>query len=390
MIVKKLFPVLFIYCLLWSGDIFAQYSVIYEDTDPDETSICAWAKVDLAKSPGQHAQRIGSVYYTEEVQHLGREAFVRGENQNYVWIKAGDGSEGWINDEYLVKGGGTVVVLSDAPVYEKLKTPHSVTPHFFRAGEIAILTEFSDGWVKLTGQEKSKMGWIEGYSNLSVEDYDIEAAALLAEAFSLDDAENRRNEIRKIRNGRSYVSDEMKRVLDQAFNRTYGNTSEDVFDPNDPYYVDDVPFYTNDSGEDEFAKDSYPIDDLSSGGGSFNDDLGIGSAGSSNRFGFFEREVVDMESGQSYIRVTERGSIQPVKAKRPKSIYYAYHKSLPIGSTVLLEVPGTGKYIQLEIVARLKSNNKHMIGLGSEVIKAVYGETQAKNVPSASISYPKL
>ena len=383
---KKLSLVLFIGCLFLSGEIIAQTSVIYDDTESGEFSICAWSKVSLGEYPGERARTIGTVYFTEEVQHLGREAFVRGENQNYVLIKAGDGSEGWVNDQYLVKGGGTVVVLEDAPVYQKLKTPQSVSPYFFHAGEIAILTEFSDGWVKLTSLRKEKVGWIEGYDALSAEDYDIEAAALLAEANVAPDVDARRNEIRKIRNGRGHISEEMKRVLDQAFNRTYQKDDNYVFNDSDPYYNDnDVPFVND--GEDSFGYNTTPIDELdaySYDTGNNNSNVSRGS-----RFGIIEREVVDSQTGASYIRVTETGTVQPVKAKNPKSNYYAYHKTLPIGSTVLLEVPGTGKFIQLEVIARLKSSNKNMIGLGAEVIKAVYGVTQAKDVPYASISYPR-
>lgn len=113
------------------------------------------------------------------------------------------------------------------------------------------------------------------------------------------------------------------------------------------------------------------------------------TAPAGNPYAYQEREVVDMASGQAYIRVRETGTIQPVKAKKPASEYYAYHKSLPIGSKVLMAVPGTQMFIELEIIARLRSDNPHMIGLGGETIKAVFGEIAAKDVGSVSIEYPK-
>ena len=379
MIVKKQLLVLFTSFLLWGTPSLAQTDEIFIDTPVGEASICAWSKVGLREYPSESSRTLATIFFTEELSHLGREAFVRSERNNYVFVEAEDGTKGWINDMYLVKGGGTVVVLKNSPIYQKLNTPQSVTQKFFRAGEIAILTEFTDGWVKLTSHKKGKSGWVEGYDALSVEEYDIEAAALLAEASAENDIKRRRDEILAIRDGRSYVSNEMRQVLDEAINRTYGRPS--VPKEEDPaYYVDDIPYYAN--GEDAMATNASSYNRPSESTGAvpgFRGDV----------YSITEKEVVDMQTGRSYIRVIETGTIQPVKAKRPANIYYAYHKTLPKGSKILLEVPGTGKYVQLEVIAPLKSTNQHMIGLGPEIIKSVFGQTQAKNVPSATISYPK-
>ena len=377
MIVKKQLLVLFTSFLLWSPHTFAQSEEIFIDTQPGDVSICAWSKVGLKEYPAESARSVATIFFTEQLEHLGREAFVRNERNNYVFVQAEDGTKGWVNDLYLVKGGGTIVVLKRSPIYQKLNTPQSVTQNFFNAGEIAILTEFTDGWVKLTSHKKQKSGWVEGYDALSTEEYDIEAAALLAEAFTERNRNRRRDAILAIRDGRSYISNEMRGVLDAAVNRTYGTPS--VPKEDDPsYYVDDIPFYA--TGEDALATNA----------SSYNrPDNATNIPFRGDVYSITEKEVVDMQTGRSYIRVSETGTIQPVKAKRPKSIYYAYHKTLPVGSTVLLEVPGTDKFVQLEIVARLKSTNKHMIGLGKEILQAVYGESQAKNVVSATISYPK-
>ena len=379
MIVKKQLLVLFTSFLLWAPQSFAQSDEIFINTPVGEASICAWSKVGLREYPASSARTLATIFFTEELSHLGREAFVRSERNNYVYVEAEDGTKGWINDMYLVKGGGTVVVLKHSPIYQKLNTPQSVSQNFFKAGEIAILTEFTDGWVKLTSHKKEKSGWVEGYDALSVEEYDIEAAALMAEANAENNSQRRRDELLAIRDGRSYVSNEMRLVLDEAINRTYGRPV--VPKEEDPaYYVDDIPFYAN--GEDALATNasSYNRPDGTRGPSTtFDGDV----------YAISEKEVVDMQTGRSYIRVTETGTIQPVKAKRPSSIYYAYHKTLPKGTKILLEVPGTSQFIQLEVIAPLKATNKHMIGLGPEIIKAVYGETQAKNVSSATISYPK-
>lgn len=380
MSLKKRTSVLFIGFLAFYSLTFAQKKVFYDDfAVKGEYSVCAWDRADLFDSPGRNSDVIATVHFSEEVLHLGREAFVRGgENNNYVLVETEDGREGWINDQYFVTGGGNIVLLKNTSIFEKPSTPNSISKRSFRAGELAILTEFTSGWVKLTGKEKRKMGWVQGYDAISTQDHDIEAAALIDQALAERNVDDRRDELRKIRDSRSFLSPEMRQVIEIRLEESY-NTTRSNEDDEEEYYVDDndTDYYAE--GEDYFADKNENTEEFRS------DDRGTYQGGSYIK----EREVVDSNTGESYIRITETGTIQPVEAKNPRNIYYAYHKYLPKGSYVLLEVPGTKKFVKLEIIASLKQSNKHMIGLGAEVIKAVYGETQAKNVPSATISYPK-
>lgn len=383
---KKHTVVLFIGFLLLSSLAFAQKRIIYDDFAPKgEFSVCAWDRAELHSDPGTNADVVSSIYFSEEVMHLGREAFVRsGENSNYIWVETEDGKEGWVNDKYFVTGGGNVVLLKDKAIFAKPSTPNSISKYRFDSGELAILTEFANGWVKLTGKKKRKMGWVEGYDAISTEDYDIETAALIDKALANERIEDRREELRTIRDGRSFISPQMREVVDMKLDQSYRAPKKQVaYNDEGDIYIDDKDYRAE--GEDAFSQNGGGFDEGMDRGNSSRGNVTRSQQGSY----ISEREVVDMKTGESYIRVEETGTIQPVKAKNPKNIYYAYHKYLPKGTIVLLEVPGTSSYVPLEVIAPLKSTNKHMIGLGPEVIKAVYGETQAKNISSASISYPK-
>ena len=297
-----------------------------------------------------------------------------------------DGKEGWVNDKYFVTGGGNVVLLKDKAIFKKPSTPNSISKYGFQSGELAILTEFANGWVKLTGKKKRKMGWVEGYDAISTEDYDIETAALIDKALANERVEDRREELRIIRDGRSFISPQMREIVDKKLDQSYRSPKKQYTDNGEgDIYIDDRDFRSG--GEDAFSEKGDNFDEGMDRGYNGN---GRGSVTRSQQGTYIsEREVVDMQTGESYIRVEETGTIQPVKAKNPKNIYYAYHKYLPKGTIVLLEVPGTKSFVPLEIIAPLKSSNKHMIGLGPEVIKAVYGVVKAKEVQSVSISYPK-
>ncbi|GAB4412836.1 MAG: hypothetical protein OHK0039_19190 [Bacteroidia bacterium] len=364
----------------------AQEDVYYVNTFEGETSVCVWGNIILHEVPGRNSRNIGEIVYAEELTHLGKEALVRSEKRNYIWVRTRDGKTGWVNETYVVRNGGVVVVLTDATIYGRPETFSSATDQQFAAGEILVLSDFQNDWVFLTGIRKEKSGWIKGYEKLSVETGDIETATMLARAQAEPDLETRRSNLQKLMQFRSGATPEMMAVVRNAYNATLPQPAPTnpsarpaVDDQSLVYY--DVPFY--EGGEDAFSNatsrpaqtSAQPVMPLTPAPPAYQR---------------IEREVIDMETGKSYVRVYESGTIQPVKAKNPPSIYYCYHKTLPIGTKVLLSVPGyEGKYVPLEVIARLRPDNSHMLGLGGEVIKAVFGEIAAKDVASVTISYPQ-
>ncbi len=415
----RYFPTLWVLLSLFFlyRPLAAQPGVYYETVEAGAFLISAWDHVKVHEFPNQSSPHVGTIVFTEEVRHQGREAFVRGENRNYLYVQTEDGTQGWVSDAYLVSGGGAVVILQDAAIFSKPGTTTAITNQQFVAGELVILSEFREGWIKLTGRQKGKEGWVQGYEKLSAEQYDIEAATLLAAALSLENPQDRQRELRELRGGRSFLSPEMQMVVDQSIARasapaTASTTGRPVSaSPSTAYtgpvYYDEpaTPYYP--SGEDAVnynnpaprpATTSRPAATtrpVSSQTASANPPAqaaanpAVMRPATTTPYAYQEREVVDMATGAAYIRVKETGTIQPVKAKNPSSQFYAYHKSLPIGSKILLSVPGTSQFVELEIIARLRPDNPNMIGLGAEVIKSVYGEIAAKDVGSVSIEYPK-
>lgn len=363
----------------------AQDEVYYGNVPEGETSVCAFATIGLHEAPGRSSRRLGVIVFAEELQHLGRDAFVRGENSGYLQVRTRDGKTGWVNERYLVKNGGVVVLLERARVYQRPGTYSSASNNYFEAGSIAILSDFQENWVKVTGEHKDVIGWIEGYDKLSVEERDVEIASMYAQAMKVEAKTDRRAELQKIGRTPGFLQSELASVVKLAIEATHttrdGEPSK--LTPGEEYLGSDVPFYPD-------GEDGVPGNE---GGGLSRGDedarVADPSAALTSLYNIQEREVIDMETGKSYLRVFESGTIQPVKARKPKNIYYAYHKTLPIGSKILLAIPGERGFVPLEVVARLKPENTHMIGLGGDVIKAVFGEVAAKDVPSVTISYPK-
>ncbi|MEO0472758.1 MAG: hypothetical protein AAF206_24295 [Bacteroidota bacterium] len=359
---------------------FSRNGVIYEE-DQMGAMVCAWRSVILHVLPGRTSPQVSTVLFTEEVQRLGKRGFVRAENRDYIQVKTKAGDTGWVNANFFVPDGGPVVLTDNATIFKKPQTSVAVTNALFYEGEILILTDFRDNWVKLTSERKERTGWIKGYEILSLEETDLEAAVLLQEALAIESPSERRVAIQSIAQSRDGMSIEMANVISRAAESTYDRPSRPSRpntnpNPEVPYYPDgedDVPGnFTGNDNDDTFVDDSNNFDE-----------------GSSRSQDYLREKVVDSRTGDYYYRIIESGTVQPVKAKKPKSIYYAYHKSVPIGESILLEVPGTGSFVQLEVVARLRADNPNVVGLGGELIKKVFGEVIAKNINRATIIYPE-
>jgi hypothetical protein len=365
--------------MLLSSAMFAQVNqgnIFFESTGEGQVLVCAWKSIPLLDNPGLGARQVGNVVFAEEVHHLGEEALVKSERRNYVWVRNAEGREGWVDEHYLVEDGGVVVCLAEMKAYERPGTYTSALGESFREGEIVILTDFQDNWVKVTSYQKELSGWIEGYDKVSVDQDDILAATNLAQAMVINDPVLRRQEIEKITATRGNLTPEMMSLLRRQANALGSTASTTVGQP-EVYYDQ---YYTP-GGEDTYGpqRPSSPRSEPAP----------TPATQAGRRSGMMEKEVIDMSTGRTYIQILETGTVQPVANKKAKDPYYCYHKSVPVGATVLLEIPGQRGYVPLKVIAPLRKDNPHMVGLGGELIKTIFGVEQAKELGQVTIAYPK-
>lgn len=377
-----------LFLLLTVGPLVSAQTVYIDYTDDEGLSaVCAWESARLYKQPGE-ASLVGTVLFGEEVTHLGQEALVKEEKRNYILVKTNEGKIGWINEIFLVKDAGLVVVTEKSRLYENPGSFASAKDDFIRAGELAILNNYQEDWVFLIGKEKAKSGWIKGYDLLSVDADDIAIASMLDKARSRRTRSEQLTALKNIGQSRGFMDSRMAPIIKDEIRRV-NLAEEDRISEGERYLNEKDEFRPN--GEDDMA-----VDIWNSRGPDRNELDRLEELSNPNNvieekggYRLERQEVVDFQTNQTLIRYRETGSIAPVKAKNPPSIYYAYHKELPKGSKVLLEVPGTDKFVELTIIAPLRKTNPNMIGMGSELLKAVYGESQAKNVTAATILYYK-
>lgn len=82
-----------------------------------------------------------------------------------------------------------------------------------------------------------------------------------------------------------------------------------------------------------------------------------------------------MRSDQAYLgQWMEKGAFIPYEGEKFKSSrFYGLHKSLPIGSTFKVMIPGNGGYFEVKVVGRLEANKNAIAALSYDSIRLLEG-----------------
>jgi len=323
----------------------------------DDSLVCAWPKVGLRETPGRGGEYLQTIYFGERIRKISNEERSSG-GRDYIYVETRSGNAGWVYDYLFIEGGGLVTLLENKTIYDS-PSAVSATTETFRAGELLILSNYQGGnWVELISSEKKRTGWVKGIDEVSYNDIDIKFAKLLRDALAEENETKRLRELEKIRRMPDLESSAFEPIITYA-TLDY-NTSDREVVIRDPI-TDEIIYFDDGSGE-------------------------LVSNVEMNEQEVVVEKVIDMETGKYYNRITETGKIAEVDGpQNPETIYWAYHKTRPVGSKILLHVP-EGGYLQLEVVARLRKNNPASIGLGKNLLESVYGTRFAK---WSTFSYPQ-
>lgn len=331
-------------------------------TPPSQNAyLCAKSSLKVSVSPGNNSEVIGYIFFGEEVMPAGNATFRNG--TSFIEIRTTDNRSGWVEESALVKDGGLIVFTASGNIYP---SPDFNTPLYqtsFQQGDMAILVDFQDEWMRLIGSTEGKEGWVNGLDKVSIDPADISIGKLLLEAERERDPVRKRQLLEGIRNFPNFFSSPLAITVDQKINSSSGT-------PSFPSTSSSLPStsYLSNEGMDFTA--------------AF--DRSVPNTAASQ---YFVETITDPVSNRTFQRVTEIGSYQPVKGPaNPKSIYFAYHKTREIGTYILLETP-SGGYTRLMIVNKLKSDNSNVVGLGEAVLRESFGPNY-KDVKQIKIVYP--
>ncbi|MEM6260955.1 MAG: SH3 domain-containing protein [Bacteroidota bacterium] len=337
-----------------------------------ETALCLWDAVGVRSTPGRDSRPFGTVYFGEEVEVLGDTAFVPRENRVYIKIRSKKGIEGWVHKYLFAANGSMVVLLKDADIYKSPGSIATITNVAFKSGSLAAMTDFQDNWVELIGRKRQAVGWIRrdeaNGELLSIADRDIQVASLMAVAEEKDDLRERLDALEKIRQIPNFNESPISTMVLERIQRDLSDLTSQQAQQANAY----------NGGNAAPAQPQYDyVEALPEGSNTRQATIPVANPSVPGSQSSMNREmVIDSNTGIRYTKVTERGPIYEVRGpKDAKSIYFGYHKTLPKGTRVMLNVPDNPGFVEIEIINKLSADRPQIIGLSKECIQSVYGNT---------------
>ncbi len=147
-------------------------------------AICIMDDAPLNKDPGAASPVLSSVQLGEVIQIITNEpAGQELSTGKYYEVQLANGSNAWISGSAIYTNAIPAAILKEAVIYSNPDANTKTGKNFFLA-EFGVITGEHDTWVKLTGADKKKEGWIKK-KFVSTDPGDV-TVAILAESYLLE------------------------------------------------------------------------------------------------------------------------------------------------------------------------------------------------------------
>jgi SH3-like domain-containing protein len=171
-----------------------------------DAAICLWGVAGLREQPGRGGSvndYLTSIYFGERVEMLGESEEVERERRTYIKIRLSDGQEGWVHQYLFAENATLGAITQEAKIYRR---PDLMTlkDDVFEIGEIVAVSQQKDDWIKVSGKEKRKSGWIKGTSMISRQEEDVVVAVLYQRALQMSNPRHQLKELLSIVNNPDY------------------------------------------------------------------------------------------------------------------------------------------------------------------------------------------
>jgi SH3-like domain-containing protein len=349
-----------------------------------ETAVCVWDAVGLRAEPGKNGRTLEIIYFGEEVFLMGEESYIPDEKRTYTQIRLKNGKLGWVHDYLLVKGASMVVVLEKARIYKSPDAATTVTDQVFEPGELVAMAHFQGDWVLLVGKKKAKSGWIKGVNKVSIKDNDLEIAALYTAAMKEEDLNKRAAKLRDLSNRPDFDKSPLAPMIRSEVPAT---VAQNTPPPKNPATALEDDFYRYDfddgTGKPKTVDPTKPVTVTP---------FTTPPATLPPIFaGNIEKEkVTDLNTGKEYWRISESGSVEQIyNPDAEPAIYYAYHKTLPKGTKILLKLPDNPGYVELVVIGNLARESAAVVGLSPECVRIVFGRMDPGTARIQYFTQPK-
>jgi hypothetical protein len=365
------------------SDLYGQSPQGSSRASMQETAVCIYPVAGMRLQPGKNAQYLEPIYYGQAVRILNDTAYVPSEARVYMRVESESGKVGWVH-RYLFELNATqVAVVRDAQIYGSPGAVTTITTAEFEAGEMAAMTQFQEDWILLVGKRRDKKGWVKrsgGPEPISVDDEDIAIASLMDKALEEQDVRQRISALEAIQEQPAFSNSKLQAILMKRIEKEVALANDAANEASQAAGVANAA-NTGGGGNEFPSQPTYP---------GANQRISSSTVSAfpqpSSTPGRSEEAVYDSNTGQNYTKVTEKGEIYLVKGPENKeNVFFAYHKNLPKGAKILVNVPDNPGFVELEVINKLSEKRPQVIGMTEACMKAIFGP-EVKN-PQAEVIY---
>ena len=124
-------------------------------------AICIMNEAPIFEEPGASSPVISSVQLGEVVPMITNEPLNQEPDpEKYYEVQLRNGTSAWISGSAIFTNAMPAAILEKAPVYSSAGSS-AKTGEYFMMAEFVVITEENNEWVKLTGANKKKKGWVQ-------------------------------------------------------------------------------------------------------------------------------------------------------------------------------------------------------------------------------------
>jgi hypothetical protein len=145
----------------------------------------------IRAEPTATATIVDKVEFGESVTQLpGSQPVIKG-GRPYVPVQLGNGKSAWVETTDMVREGRLAVLTGQERGFASLYARADRNVVLFEPGELVILEDMRDDWIRIATRNSAKRGWISSIENLTIETGEIEIARQLGEALADPNASSR-------------------------------------------------------------------------------------------------------------------------------------------------------------------------------------------------------
>lgn len=147
-------------------------------------AICIMNEAPLYEESGPNSQVISSVQLGEVVPMITNEPFDQDPDPGkYYEVQLRNVTSAWISGSAIFTNAIPAAIMQEAPIYNHTESDAKADKNFMMA-EFVVITSENDDWVKLTGADKKKEGWVKK-KFISTDPGDVHVA-ILAQNYLLE------------------------------------------------------------------------------------------------------------------------------------------------------------------------------------------------------------